>query len=219
MENRNRIIVLNAFSIYLRVLKAYKSENFERSDRNRLVQNVCLAFGMALFLATIPIVTILSIWHILEIGAAVAIIVVTMPHIITMWQLLSTYVTMTMKIQFICETIQQLQKHIDHRKFSLNFRWSSKNCTFLWDFVNKTSLSIGCKDSKQSYDYYDQVERKCSLISTLLVKMPLVVIIVAFSLSAMFPILYVIWDYPPPQLWVLPIKIQWVKIFCWAGAN
>lgn len=121
MANPKKIVVLKAFDAYLHILlEVNNAENFEGGDRNRLVQKVCLAVAINLFIALIPIVTILMIVYVVDNSATMSVLVASLPHILTMVQLFSTFVIMATKNRFICETFATIQTHVDNSKSSIN---------------------------------------------------------------------------------------------------
>lgn len=116
MQNTDKIIVLGAFDAFLRILKAYNSENFERSGRRLCVRNLCFAAGVTIFVALIPIVCALGIWHMIDNGGAMEVVVVALPTIISLIQLIITIVALLAENRLISETIDTIQSIVDRRK-------------------------------------------------------------------------------------------------------
>lgn len=114
MEKFEKIRVLKAFDPYLLIFKAYNSENFERGDRKRLLQNVCLVLGVTIVHGLLPIVVIvaLGIWYIFDNDGAMKIVVVVIPP------MLITFITLTAKNRAISETINRIQNVIDGSRCS-----------------------------------------------------------------------------------------------------
>lgn len=119
MKNSRKIRVLCAFNPYLRVLKAYNSDNFNRSDRSRFVENMWFGSGVAIFAATIPIVSVLSIWFLYDEGATMQITVAVLPPTLTLLQLLLTFSILMKRNQEISETLVQIRHVIDQRRNSV----------------------------------------------------------------------------------------------------
>lgn len=120
MEKFEKIRVLKAFDPYLLIFKAYNSENFERGDRKRLLQNVCLVLGVTIVHGLLPIVVIvaLGIWYIFDNDGAMKIVVVVIPPMLTTFQMLITFITLTAKNRAISETINRIQNVIDGSRCS-----------------------------------------------------------------------------------------------------
>lgn len=116
MENLKKITALNAFNPYLRLIKSYNFENFERNDQSRYVKNVCFVSILTTFIALMPIICALAIWYIIDNGGAMRIVVVVVPPTLTVLQLLVTFITLTAKIRVVSETIDRIQNVVDERE-------------------------------------------------------------------------------------------------------
>lgn len=68
--------------------------------------------------------------------------------------------------------------------------------------------STGCCESNQSQRIYKNVEGLHALLTALLLKISAVFVPVLYMTSALLPILYAIFGYPPPELWRLPLETQ-----------
>lgn len=121
MENPKKIRVLWGFNPYLRILKAFNADQFDRSDRNRFVENVWFASGVAMFAATIPIITALAIWFLYDKGATMQIAVAVIPPTLTLLQLLLTFSILIKRNQEISELLRQIRNVIDQRRYSAIF--------------------------------------------------------------------------------------------------
>lgn len=75
-------------------------------------------------------------------------------------------------------------------------------------FTLATPTFTGCADSQQSYEIYKRVENVHTLATAFNAKVSGIITVVAFLGSALFPVSYAIFGYPPPHLWTLPIEIQ-----------
>lgn len=121
MENSMKMPVLNAFNVFLRILKIYNCENFQRNGQKQYVRNVCLAFVLTTFATLVPIMCGLAIWYIFDNGCALIIVVVVIPPTLTALQLFLSFITLAARNRIISQTIDRIQKVIDHRKKRIFF--------------------------------------------------------------------------------------------------
>lgn len=121
MAKVEKICVLKSLNCFLPILKAFNLKNFERSDRNRIIRNVCYVIGVVMLLAIIPLLlAMLQIWHIFDNNGAIEVIVVAMPPAVTLLQSVMSYSTFTAKNRLISGTTERIQNIIDKRKCSNN---------------------------------------------------------------------------------------------------
>lgn len=116
MQNLNKICVLNAFSPYLLILKAYNLENFRQINRRRCVKNIAFACGVAVFFSLIPVVSFSAICWLFNSNNAIQHLNIV-PIIFTILQIFMKWVVLTMKNHIISEKIERLQNVIGQRKF------------------------------------------------------------------------------------------------------
>lgn len=116
MSNSNRIIVLNAFSPYLHILKAFNADNFHQKDWRTIFHSIFDAFISAMIIFLIPFYCGLDFWNLIDIGADMKKIVVALPLIITGFQIVIIYIALVLANHTISEAINRLQKAIDRRK-------------------------------------------------------------------------------------------------------
>lgn len=118
MIKPEKIIVLHAFDPYLRILKAYNPEKFKQKNQFQILQSICLAFGVTILSALIPIWFGLAIWSLADKNTSIMRgIVVAVPLLFTIIQLFVQFVAFEVKNQNILETIDKLQATVDQRKF------------------------------------------------------------------------------------------------------
>lgn len=108
--------VLKQFRLYLRFLKGYNFDNFQHKNWHKIVNSVCYALGTTMIILLIPAYGILAFWSVLERGADLKKMVVTIPLLCTGLQFESTYIALMMRNHIISQTIDQLQTIIDRRK-------------------------------------------------------------------------------------------------------
>lgn len=248
MADPEKLRVFSAFKYFLIILKALNFENFERKGRNRVVQNVCLACGVTLFVALMPITFMLGLWYIYDYNCKIKIIVIVIPPILTVLQLFLTFITLRANNRVISETIERIQELIDQRKcifyifpyeyFAPVAEQGGAKCKLgrnlpylmqtkplekknLWnscrsppsalrmlEICTDSLFSLGSKESQQSFEVYEQVDRRYTVLSSFLTKIFTFMVASAYFASAMFPVSYAIFDFPPPQVWVQPVRVQ-----------
>lgn len=72
--------------------------------------------------------------------------------------------------------------------------------------------AIGSCESDQSYPIYRNAEDNHALFTVYVFRLLIWIVTTLFTLSAMSPISYAIFGYPPPELWPLPIEAQLVYL-------
>lgn len=77
-------------------------------------------------------------------------------------------------------------------------------------FFNETQffMTAGCEESNKSLIIYKHIEEKHEFITALLIKITAATTATTMAASAMSPISYAIFSYPPPQMWPLTLEIQ-----------
>lgn len=117
MAKLEKIGVLNSLNLCLQMLKAFNSENFERSGRNRFSRNACFLIGVTIAVAIVPLfLVVLEIWYIFDNNGAIKVIVIVMPPALTIIQSVMSFGTFTVKNRFISGTIERIQNLVDKRK-------------------------------------------------------------------------------------------------------
>lgn len=111
-----QIHVLKELRLYLRFLKGYNFENFQHKNWHQIAHSACYAFGTTMIILFIPANGILAFWSVLERGADLKKMVVTIPLLCTWLQFESTYISLMMGNNTISRTIDQLQAIIDRRE-------------------------------------------------------------------------------------------------------
>lgn len=210
MKNIEQLSVLKAFNLYLPIVSVYNSENFTRIDCDRILQNIGLVFGVTIIEGIFPILNIaLAIWGIFDNGGALDIAVAVIPLILTTFQLFITFFILVWKNRLISETIHQIQNVLNESRCYSHFDFHGILHFFLLQAISQwNTFSIGCKNSSSSHQNYEQVEQKYTLVASYLAKVTCALVIAATFGSILCPISYFIFDYPPPQSWVLPAQIQ-----------
>lgn len=72
--------------------------------------------------------------------------------------------------------------------------------------INRVEKVANQRES--SHRIYEKVELKHVFINTWLVKIVYGTLLIIYVISAMFPISYAVFDYPPPHQWALPLQLQ-----------
>lgn len=78
------------------------------------------------------------------------------------------------------------------------------------DIIVTSNIFIlaGSADSGQSRNIYGYVEGSYVLVGRFVIKIAFTIFCVLSLVSILFPISYALFEYPPPELWTLPIEIQ-----------
>lgn len=203
MEHRDgKTAILNACQPYLRILQAYNSDNFRKNNWRSSVFYVLLA---SMLVVLLPMLAISAIWHLIEVEADLKHVAASLPLILTLLQVEMTFIAMIINNRAIAETFEQVQKVINQRKISIIITICRNNHIILSVIF---LISIGCCESTHSVLLYRKVESSHSLFHSYMLKLLLLADVVLFVPSTMFPILYAIFGYPPPNLWPLPVEIQ-----------
>lgn len=116
MEKLRKIVVFNAFSPYLHILMSYKSDNFRSNNPILIVKNSCIAVGLMVSLALLPISIGLTIWGLIDKSAAMRNVVIAIPLLITFSQMFMKFVTLILESCKVNATIGQLQRVVDQRE-------------------------------------------------------------------------------------------------------
>lgn len=66
--------------------------------------------------------------------------------------------------------------------------------------------------SASSFTIYQKAQKMHGLITDSIIKLSKLVAIPVFTAAAMFPVLEAIFDFPPPELWRLPLQIRLVPL-------
>lgn len=202
-----KIRLLQAFQPYFRTLQIYNPENFTQSDRLKNLQNFGFTVVVTAFVALIPNTILQAIWLLIEHDAPMRKLVIAIPLLLTLLYTLIAYIVLALRNRAIGGTIGELQSVIDQRGSLANKyrQLVSKVCN------DRLPLpQLGCQDSKHSFDIYSSVESKHASITAFMRAAAIAIVVVVFLLSAMFPISHAVFDYPPPQLWKLPVETQLV---------
>lgn len=117
MGNAEKLCVLEAFRPCLPILKVYNIENFERIDRDSFMRNMCLAFGLTVIEIIFPmLIVVLGIWNIFDNDGALKIAVVVIPPILTLFQLITTFITLAAENRIISGTFNRIQSVVNESK-------------------------------------------------------------------------------------------------------
>lgn len=116
MKKHNRIQVLSALSSYLRILKAYNSENIFANLGISNSHNIRFAITVGTLTSFIAIAIVLAIWHLIGDEVAMRKVFIDVPIIITAIQTIVTFSALTMNNRKIDKMIIRLQDTINQRK-------------------------------------------------------------------------------------------------------
>lgn len=113
----SKIRVLNNFRPYLRLLNAFKFDNFHQSDWYSIRQSIYYAIYAALLLILIPVAIVLGAWYLIENLGDLRKIIVVFPLLISMVQVVLSFVALIRRNILINETIYRIQHMTNRRKY------------------------------------------------------------------------------------------------------
>lgn len=116
MDATKKTRVLQAFELYLNILKIFNVENFKQSNGEKTLKNIGFACGMTGCLSLIPFLSVLLIWHLVGTSEVLRHFCLIAPLIISILQMGIKYIALASKNRVINETIERLQNVIDQRK-------------------------------------------------------------------------------------------------------
>lgn len=122
-------------------------------------------------------------------------------------------VTVILAIWYLNENDADLKKFV--AAFPLLLSFLQLELTLIALMMKKRIVieTIDCVEKlvnqrKYSRQIYHQVETRHIFINTWLVNSVFGTLVIIYLISAMFPISYAIFDYPPPHLWTLTVQTQ-----------
>lgn len=118
MIKSEKILVLHAFNPYLRILTAFNSEKFKHRNRIRILESICLAFGVAMFSVLILIWIGLAIWGLADKNTSTMRgFVVAIPLLLSIIQFFVQFVVFEIESENISQTIDKLQGMAEQSKY------------------------------------------------------------------------------------------------------
>lgn len=202
--HRPKIRVLCGCRPYIRLLRGYKSEYFRRKNNHILFSTFC-AFVTTLMCIAIPIYMLLGVWSLIETSADMKVLVAQLPLQFSLLQMQLTYIGTITKQREITDTIKKLQGIITQREYPW---FIGENLRIQWNRQLGSFFDKGSSESEESFTLYKNVERKHAFASSILLKASSGSILGLCFLSAMLPIAYLIFGYPTPDLWAMPLQTQ-----------
>lgn len=114
MVNRQQLCALHAFRPYLRLLKAFDCEHYTRHNWRslRALDVLAVAAGVTLLITT----TALAFWKIADVHYDMHIFLTSLPVIVSMIQVILTFLPLMLKCRKVDVAIQHLQAVISYRK-------------------------------------------------------------------------------------------------------
>lgn len=215
MNNYKNIHVLNGFKPFLRLLKAFNSDILFHYNSNwRLaLHSAKYAFYSTMILISSVNLILFGCWYLLETGAMLETIVVSLPLLMGLLQTTTSFIAMLIRNRIIIEAINRMQNVVDQRKYQIIhfylFNLTRENHILAYyAFFVCSMFSEGCSSLDHCSQFYAYIEEKCAFFVAIVIKLAIVVNIIMFSISSLLPISYAIFGYPPPQLWTLPLQTQ-----------
>lgn len=117
MSSPSKVRAFNGCYRYLRVINAFDAEHFGQDKWRVSVRSVCYAIGAASVIVILPTAIMLMLWFLIETDADEKKIVATLPLIVSVLQVLFTFIALMMERRILFETIDRIQTAINERKF------------------------------------------------------------------------------------------------------
>lgn len=175
--------VLHRFGACLHILNAYNLNHFHRNPipiLHRYAFFVCATIINFI----VPLLIFLAIWFVFDNRDNFKKCIAVLPVQASILQMQLTFMALFYRKRIINDTIDRVKKLVDYRKsFSESY-------------------------SKQAQLIYEHIENRHVVLVEFLIKLSIFTTLVILLTSAMFPISHAIFDYPPPDLWTLPVEIQ-----------
>lgn len=176
--------VLKESGPFLRILDAFNYDHFQYNNWHSVLLSLGYAFCTAAISFIVPPFTLLAIWFAIDnrgnLHKCIAVLAIETSAL----QLQLTFMAFMLRKQVINVTIDRLQKAVDQRESAFG------------------------SHSKRAHAIYEHAEVKHVLLIRYLGSVSIIAIATMFSVSAIFPISYAIFDYPPPERWTLPVEMQ-----------
>lgn len=119
MENINKVQVLTEFNVYLCLLSAFNRMSFNSNQNWRyIVTSIVYVFVSTMIILLIPLLFTLAGWYFIESGIDFKKFVVVSPLLISILQPWMAYIGLLMKNDSLNETINQLQRVVNQRKYT-----------------------------------------------------------------------------------------------------
>lgn len=175
--------VLHKFDIWLHLLNAY---NFNYFYRNAIPFLHRFAFFCCATIINfiVPLLIFLAIWFIFDSRDNFKKSLAVIPVQASIVQMQLTFMALFYRKCIINGILDRVRRVVDYRK------------------------SFSASHSKQAQIVFEHAESRYVLLVKLLTKISIFTILLILLTSAMFPISHAIFDYPPPELWTLPVEIQ-----------
>lgn len=113
MKNSKRIHVFNQLKPYFCLLAAYNGNNFIQPQWRHYVQSVFVAFCAIMVNFMLFAFFVLMAWHLIENSGDLKKLVVTLPLLISLFQVHSSFISLSTKNHIVNETINRLQRIVD----------------------------------------------------------------------------------------------------------
>lgn len=129
MTNSTKIHVLNDVKLYLSLLQAYNAENFHYRSPRHMLTSILHAFYATLMILLLFVLIVLCTWYMVERGANLIKIIVSLPMLLGILQMLITFIALLTNNRIVTETINRVQNSVDQRKlvsfgkFYVNSSW------------------------------------------------------------------------------------------------
>lgn len=143
----NQIFILNAARQYLRLIKAFNSDNFSRLNWRQNIQSILYALSTTMLVSLLPLNVILGSWYLVESDFNVDKVVVSLPLLFSLLLVEIAYLALIINNRDVSKTIDQIQQVINKRKAS-SFLFESirKRKKFCWKPKQRQSFGIIASD-------------------------------------------------------------------------
>lgn len=115
-SNPRKVLVFAECSLYLRVIDAFDAENFGHRDWRENVRSICYGLLAASVVFVTPVAITLYLWFVVESDADEKKLVATVPSMLGLAELFTTFLAMMTNRRIMSETIDRIQRVIDQRE-------------------------------------------------------------------------------------------------------
>lgn len=200
MPTDKKMLILRAYRPFLTYLTVYKLNNFRNKERRILFRNIWRALGVSALIALTFLFLSSELAACYEYNFALNKTVQHFAYVILAVQLLCIYLVMFWKSHKAIDIFDDLHKIVVENRSSLHIFWLEIRLFYLLILYSGSILS------HQLLINYEANEQRYARIITTIVKVCCLIVATLNGLSALFPISYVIFNYPQPEQWTLSME-------------
>lgn len=186
-------------------MKVFNSENLH-GTRKHVRSNIFKMFGFALFLFATPLTMFFDIWFCINESFNLDETALPISALLYCSQLFLVFITLIFQNRLITATLQRMNgivaKSIQRLNFYILTQWLILLVDLLW---------IGYETTPTIFKHYQKIEKQHALITVIAKKGLFILLIVTYSIPAMFPVLYLVTHRPTPDQWIAAFGFLWAS--------